>query len=433
MIVRILQKIVYPTLKGLVRLVFFIFFKETTILHPERLNFQGPTLLVSNHPNTLLDPLNVASRIPRRAYFLANAGLFKSAIGNWFFNTFYCIPIERPKDVNGKRIQNDQAFARCDEFLSGGGCLYIAPQGGSDMVRRVGKLKTGTARIGLSAESNNGFQLGLKIVPVGLNYSNPLKFRENVLLHVGEAIEISDYQDDFLKDGFLAAKKITTDLEESFSDLIIDTEDEAENQLLATLERIAKTDHSYSPKQAYAHAQATLHKIKIVRKNDPLHFDQLHQKAAIYQERIKRFHLTDEAVARPITSVSKMLGLLLGFPFFLYGWVNNFLAAYIPAFVAKNAGLYIGYTATIKIMLGLFTFPIFYGVQAWLLSLLGLPTWALIIYLISLPPLGLFAWNYLEQHNSWRAQQVAVRLKAKASAAFTELQETRKILQAFGV
>lgn len=432
MIVRILQKIVYPTFKNLARLVFFFYYEKITIVHPERLNFKGPTLLVSNHPNTLLDPLNVGIHIPRRIHFLANASLFNSMIGNWFFSTFYCIRIERASDVNGKRIENKESFARCDEFLAGGGCIYVAPQGGSEMVRRLGKLKTGTARIGLSAASKNDFNLGLKIVPVGLNYSDPASFRGQVLVHAGEPIFIRDYKEIYSPEDFSAVKKLTADLEERMSNLIIDTEDEQEDQLLTTLETIARTDRNHQPKEAYIYAQNMLSKIKITRQNDLVKFEELCEQANIYTKKLRRLQLVDAVVSKTAVSVGDLFFLLVTCPFFLYGWINNFLAAYLPALAAKKSGLYIGYTSTVKTLLGIITFPLFYFLQSFLLAWIGVPNWALIIYLVSLPIFGLFAWEYMKKQELWRAQMAMNRLKTKAPRAVEDLKALRKTLRDFG-
>ena len=108
-------------------------------------------------------------RSNRQVAFLANASLFASSFANWFLSQ-YCVPIQRKTDVANKNVDNDKSFERCDAFLSNGGCLYIAPEGTSDMERRLRPIKTGTARIALSAEAKNAFQLGLKIIPVGLTY-----------------------------------------------------------------------------------------------------------------------------------------------------------------------------------------------------------------------------------------------------------------------
>ncbi|MFK8105018.1 MAG: 1-acyl-sn-glycerol-3-phosphate acyltransferase, partial [Saprospiraceae bacterium] len=168
----------YHSVRLLALTIFRLFYGKKTILNQKNLKVDYPCILVSNHPNTLHDPLHVAAKVDHRiVHFLVNAGLFATPFTNWFFSTFYCIKIERPQDVKGGKISNEKAFEACDIFLRQGGCLYIAPEGTSRVERHIRKMKTGAARIALSAERHNNYQLGLKILPVGLNYDNPTKFR----------------------------------------------------------------------------------------------------------------------------------------------------------------------------------------------------------------------------------------------------------------
>ena len=85
-----------------------------------------------------------------------------------------------------------------DKHLIDGGCIYIAPEGTSVVERRVRTIKTGTARIALSAENKSDFNLGTTIIPVGLSYTAPLNFQNEVLLNVGQSpIEVSKLSGSF--------------------------------------------------------------------------------------------------------------------------------------------------------------------------------------------------------------------------------------------
>jgi 1-acyl-sn-glycerol-3-phosphate acyltransferase len=129
----------------------------------------------------MLDPLNAAEEIQTEVFFLANAGLFKNPVAGWILRKLYCIPIQRYEDTGGKPLNNKASFEQAIRHLAQGGCLYIAPEGTSYVNRRLRKLKTGTARIAFATESSHDFQLGLCILPVGLNYSDPTQFRSQLL------------------------------------------------------------------------------------------------------------------------------------------------------------------------------------------------------------------------------------------------------------
>ncbi len=124
----------YRFLKVLVRTTLRILHPRTVTLHEERLHYDYPGLLLSNHPNTMIDALRAAASNGPQVFFLANASLFAHPVLNWLLNKLYCIPIQRPKDVKGEQpLRNEQSFARSYAHLARGGTMYIAPEGGSEL------------------------------------------------------------------------------------------------------------------------------------------------------------------------------------------------------------------------------------------------------------------------------------------------------------
>jgi len=379
----------YQAAKLLVRLVFKIFFSKTTILNEDTLHIDYPSIVVSNHPNTLLDPLNVACRIKgKEAHFLANASLFKTKFSNWFFNTFYCIPIERPKDVKGKRIQNAEAFAKCDDFLSKGGCLYIAPEGTSLIERKLRTVKTGTARIALSAENKNNFQLGLKIIPTGLTYTDPKNFRGEVLLNVGEPIIIANYKELYQKDSFKANRKLTADLEESMKSLLLDPEDDDMDLVVQKLEEMQQNDNPLPPDQHFLRTQNLVQHLRKWKDKQPKTYER-------WQKKVIHYFYHYPISLGEIMTIGQRWKYLIPAPFllfaYLYGFLNNFLANYFPALLTKALKLHQGYDSNVKTLSGLLTYPIFYGLQIWFVHWLFRNWWVTGIYALSLYPVGLLA------------------------------------------
>jgi glycerol-3-phosphate O-acyltransferase / dihydroxyacetone phosphate acyltransferase len=82
----------------------------------------------------------------------------------------------------------EAVFAR----LRNGGCVGIFPEGGSHDRTELLPLKAGVAimALGTLAESPD---CGLKIVPVGMNYFHPHKFRSRAVIEFGAPFEIPSY------------------------------------------------------------------------------------------------------------------------------------------------------------------------------------------------------------------------------------------------
>jgi 1-acyl-sn-glycerol-3-phosphate acyltransferase len=95
------------------------------------------------------------------------------------------------------------------ELMQNQEMLVIYPEGGIYRDGKLHPLKPGIARLALSAElSHPG--LGVKIIPIGLNYSQPYpNWGTDVEIQIGEPIKVADYMSGYVKRD---AKNLTADL-----------------------------------------------------------------------------------------------------------------------------------------------------------------------------------------------------------------------------
>ena len=390
------MRTLYAVLKIVVNLALWVYFPVTQVRNRKVLRFKGPAIVVSNHPNTLMDVLNIAARAREQFFFLANASIFKSRFGNWFFNTMYCIPIERTLDTDGKPLNNNANFARAERHMEGGGTLYIAPEGTSWMKRHLHPLKTGTARIALGAESKNNYQLDLKIVPVGLNYSAPTDFRSRLFINVGEPLYVRDFRESYAQNPVQAVREATAAIETRLRPLMLDTRNDAEDALVLKLQEILQNDH---PVDLAQHFDRSRQLITQLQAQDSTAYHEWQQETENYFKNLKSASISDYTIARAPRArfELQLIAAISGLPVFLYGYFNNFLPAWIPAaamrYLQRKANLYIGYTSTVKFSLGVFLFPFFYWLQSEAVeALVSKPaSWW---YLLSLPITGLFAADF---------------------------------------
>lgn len=354
--------------------------------------------MVSNHPNTLYDPLNIAVKTNRMIHFLMNAGLWKNPMLGWFLTNTYGIKVERKADVSkGEKLDNTEAFRLAEDFLATGGCLYVAPEGGSDIPRRLRKVKTGTARIALSTENRNAFDLGLEILPVGLNYSSQTKFRSGLFINVGKPIKVADFKDSYQKENFQAALKLTAEMDKQMRALIIDTQDDEEDAFLRKLETVSQTEEKLPLDQVYDRSQKLLKGWRNFQAETLTKAKEFQQSVHSYFDFLEKNKIRDHIIVKTQQTnfltkwIFRFIGVLLGMPFFIYGWVNNFLANYTPAWVFKKLGIHVAYTSTVKILVGLFAYLIFYSIQLKLVQHFSGEKWIGWVYLVSILIIGLFA------------------------------------------
>lgn len=81
------------------------------------------------------------------------------------------------KDHDDGDVDNSAAFAELFAVLENGGCITIFPEGISFHDSHINELRTGAARIVLGIAARTNGRVRPVLVPCGLNYSNPARFR----------------------------------------------------------------------------------------------------------------------------------------------------------------------------------------------------------------------------------------------------------------
>ena len=172
-------------MRSIARLAALGWFRSVETGGVERVPLRGPTLVVANHDGGFVDPVLLASTLPRFPRFLAMAGLWRTP-ARPFLWLAGAIPVVRASD--GTTSENSRAFAACHDVLSKQGIVAIFPEGrASDEVRLL-PVKTGAARIALGSRAAGAE--GLLIVPVGLIYEDKSTARARVYVRVGVPIDL---------------------------------------------------------------------------------------------------------------------------------------------------------------------------------------------------------------------------------------------------
>jgi 1-acyl-sn-glycerol-3-phosphate acyltransferase len=170
-----------------------LFFRRIAIVGEARMPEKSGLIYVSNHPNALIDPALLFIALPRRIAFLAKSTLFQIPILGLLIRVVGALPLYRQQDAGADVSKNQKTFEIARELLKSGGAIAIFPEGVSHNAPRLMPLKTGAARIALETVSvgKNPGALDVKIVPIGLFYTNKTTFRSEALIYFGEPINVS--------------------------------------------------------------------------------------------------------------------------------------------------------------------------------------------------------------------------------------------------
>jgi glycerol-3-phosphate O-acyltransferase/dihydroxyacetone phosphate acyltransferase len=179
--------------RGLARFTIVSYYRSYRLEHGERIPRDGPILFVLNHPNSLLDPAALMLASPRPVHFAAKGPLFRLPVLGSILRRIGAVPIDRPQDAGSDVRRNvTSAFTRMVEILGKGGSCAIFPEGISHTDPELKTVKSGPARIALEAEESAGWNMGLRVVPVGLTFHPRQVFRGDVVVRVGEPFRVDD-------------------------------------------------------------------------------------------------------------------------------------------------------------------------------------------------------------------------------------------------
>lgn len=248
------------------RLVLRVFYRRVETKDLSRVPVTGPTILVLNHPNGLMDPLLLLCLSPRPVSFLAKSTLFTMPFVSLFVKAFGSIPVYRPQDADADVRRNRETFAKARDLLKKGGVLALFPEGISHDEPRLMPLKSGAARIALGAASEGP----VTIVPAGLTYEARDIFRSEALLHVAEPFTVEPIPlDEKGEPPRTAVKALTERLRIALEGATLQADDRATLDLAAAAEGLFAPDGEEGLGERFAFRRLLLEKAARLRESHP--------------------------------------------------------------------------------------------------------------------------------------------------------------------
>lgn len=433
----------YSFLKYIIRITLRVYFRSIHVRNVELVPKDKPLIIVPNHPSAFLDPLIVASLLKPHLHFLAKGGSFKNPIARWIFSYLNMIPIFRPHESPKQMHKNKEVFQKAFDLLAGNGSIIIFPEGISITERKLRKIKTGAARIGLGAVADNDYNLDVKIIPVGINYSNPHRFQSDAYINFAHPINVSDYIQQYQDNEHQAVDALTEEIRSSLEEHIIAIENEDLDRMIANIEiiykKVIKDEVGITSKEKGRDFQVTKEIIEAVyriNEKDPIRVELVREKIENYMNTLEHLNIQDHVLKKSSSgnsiladAASVLIKLILGFPFYLFGVINNFLPYKIPEIFAKKAKPH--FYGSIAMSTGIITFSLFYSFQIWVVITkidIGYnPLLVGIIYGVSLPLTGMFSiyyWRrFIRNKEKWRFISLFYRKAALISRLILEREE----------
>ena len=397
----------YLAIKWLMRITVEFFFKTVQITNKEAIPKKAPLLILANHPSMLMDPVVVASILNRKVFFLAKGVLFNGKFAQWFLPKLGIIPVHRVQDDPTQLARNASTFKKCFEHLEKGEAILMFPEGISNRQRKLQPLKTGAAKIALGTESRNNNQLGLQILIIGLHYDDQHKFNRDLLVHIQDTIDVPAFIKSQNGDvGNKSAEILTELIRKKLEEVVVSIEDENNDKLVKIIEDIYKDDlleESTSnltiQEKGFLITQKIGKAVNYYAEQSPERVEKLRNNIQAYKDKLDILKLDDKEVRDQhnlqfsLRHFWNIIHLVVGFPLYVYGLINNIIPFQIPDYagdMSKDKDM----KGSIGMVVGGFTFFIFYTIQIICMQVFMHSIILTILYGISLPLSGFFAYYY---------------------------------------
>jgi len=414
----------YYLVRPLARLTLKFWFTKIHLVHLERVPQEDPVIIAINHPTIFIEPCLMACYQPRSLFFLAKGVLFVRPFIN-VLKSLHLIPLYRQKDGGfDKRKSNVDTFGYCYKKFRENGAILIMPEGSSKQIKHLRPLTKGFAKMAFGAYEKNP-ETRLKILPVGVNFSNADKFRSEVSMGFGEPLAIQDYVELYEADPRAATKKLTEDLYAHMKSQVVHVEN-PEDFLLA--DQILHLIENQTPSTASPVVVKDSNKIAKNKKATKIIVDLanadkevLKQKSNAYFTQLLENNLSDYALAHADKyQLTTLVLLIFTHPIFLLGWLTNALPYGFGLFCGSKTS---DIETRMSVVLGLTfgSYLIYYPV----IMLLGwsLGGWPFFLLAVLVPVLGYFSVHYLDVARRYSG---AVKVRQMPQGRVGELRKLRR-------
>lgn len=366
---------------------FRVFFRRIFYSNLKKVPLEKPLLFVGNHQNSFMDGILVGSYLPQPINFTMRADMFKKPFARFCLRELNVSPVYRIEEGLENVHKNLESFSGIYEILRRNGNLIMFSEGTCVQEKRLQKLRKGTARVAFGASEK--FGLDVHIVPVGINYTYPDKFRKEVMINFSDPFSINELKDVYKENPAKALLAFNQKCNESLLKEVIIIEDKANDWLAENLLIIERHNMvlpffqwRFDTDDRRLLEKALADKINYLTKTSKKDLETLKGKVRVYTEALSSAHLKDENIARTLDwGFLRYFAVIAGAPVFLAGFIANLIPFVVPRYICdkliRDRRFYSSVYVSSGTVLYLIYFPmvviltsIFIGWKGFLLSLL---------------------------------------------------------------
>jgi 1-acyl-sn-glycerol-3-phosphate acyltransferase len=375
-----------------------IFYRKIIVIGTENINPEDHLIFAPNHQNALMDALAVLFTHKGQPIFLARADLFKKKIIASFLHFIKILPVYRIRDGFSSLKSNDEIFNKTIDVLKNKNGLVILPEGDHAGFRRLRQLKKGICRIAFQADEATDFKLKIKIIPVGVEYSNYTRLRQVLTVVYGKPVHISEYYQLYKNSPEKAFNELRNRLSSEIKKVMVHIESEDDYEELDELRSIINGKYSDDIKNPKLYRDRNLiNSMNNLKVSDISTYNKICSLSLQVKQEAKNLKLTYRLLGKkkhPLGwLIAGIAGIVLTFPLWIFGNIFTLTFLTLPELQikrTKDTQFHSTLRFGISLALAFIFLPVYLAICLTFFS----PWWLALIIFISIPAAGIFAWNY---------------------------------------
>lgn len=375
-----------------------VFYRKVIVLGRENIKPDDHLIFAPNHQNALMDALAVLFSHKGQPVFLARADIFKRKTLAAILYFLKILPVYRIRDGFSSVKGNDEIFIKTIDVLKNKNGLVILPEGDHAGFRRLRQLKKGICRVAFQSDEATGFSLRIKIIPVGLEYSNYSRYRQVLTVAYGTPIEVSEYFESYKLNPERALNELRSRLSDEMKSIMVHIESEEDYEAIDELRSMINGRFSDDIKVTKLFRD----RILVKKMNQLMNTDEtLYRKICSLSLNVKKkakelntdYRLLEKRKHPLGWLIAGIIGIIITFPLFIYGNIFNLTFLEIPNLQIrkiKDPQFHSSIRYAISLALAFVFLPLYLVLSLFIFS----SWWLGLLIFLTIPVSGLFAWNY---------------------------------------
>lgn len=375
-----------------------VFYRKVIVVGRENINPDHHLIFAPNHQNALMDALAVLFTHKGQPVFLARADIFKRRIAAAFLYFLKILPVYRIRDGFSTLKSNDEIFSKTVDVIKNKNGLVILPEGDHAGFRRLRQLKKGICRIAFQADESTGFNLNIKIIPVGIEYSSYTRFRQILTVVYGKPVEISEFFQIYREAPEKALNELRDRLASEIKKLMVHIESTEDYEAIDELRNLINgkfSDDIKIPK--LFRDRKLIDMLNHLHLSDPTKYERICSLSLKIKKDSESLNISYPLLGKKKHPLHLLIGgiifLVIAFPVWLLGNIFTLTFLNIPDLQVRKIRDP-QFHSTIRYLMSLALAFVFFPVYLILSLLLFTPWWLALIIFSTIPVSGLFSWNY---------------------------------------